>query len=476
MMRLTKVISLFKLFYLFFVRKVTNIGLLKKKMFRVLLLFIIVSLVSVVTIGIYLFLNEIGNQKLQAELILDVYTGNILMWTSIIFIFLKVLFMKSNQFLQMTFQLPVKNQERNTALLLFELVLSMICILLVSSGVVIAFIMKYQWIYIAKIFANVFFTSITIYLILQLIFSLLSWCVIVLHLQKFKTLIQFFSLLSIVAIFFVCYPIVIDNMLINYLDKIRNENVLLGYSFILKQTNFFVTSLVFLLISFCLAVGILFIPNNEYITDNKNLPLKIKINKVNMFKLYFLCLYRNIENYSYMMISLTIYLYLLLFTNIQASLAFLIPTIVGIYLFIQTENIRWYYSKKEYNVFWDYFNLIFSQYLFLSIVSSPFVLVELLFKKNVKEIFSFCFVLFLSILLFTLIGILFPPKRENPFSVFVGFVVVITITFVLAVILLIFNWSAIVNGLIMLLLIIITIYYSLNGLKKLQEDIRHGKN
>lgn len=475
-MRLKKVISLFHLFYLFFVRKVANVGLMKKNIFRLLITLITFIIIIAVSSGMYLFLNAIGNKNLEAELILDVYTGNIVIWTSIIFIFLKILFLKSSDFLKLTYQFPVKNKERNTALLLFELALSMLCVLIISSGVVIAFVAKYHFLYITKILENIFFTSITVYLFLQLIFSLLTWCISILHLKKFKILLQFFGLLSIIVVIFVFYPIIIDQMLINYLDKIKKDNLLLGYSFITSHTNIFITFFVFVIISLAMILIILIIPNNDYISDKKYLNLKFKARRINILNLYFLCLYRNIDNYSYIIISIMIYFYLFLFTKTQANLALLLPSLVGIYFFIQTDSIRWHYLKNKYNIFLDYIFLLLSQFLFIVVVSLPFVIFEIMIKTDILRIFSFYGMLITSIILFTLIGILFPPKRENPFSVFLGLVISSIIIVTLTVVLLIFNWGPFYDSLTIILLSTLMIYYSINGLKKLREDVMHGKN
>ena len=81
--------------------------------------------------------------------------------------------------------------------------------------------------------------------------------------------------------------------------------------------------------------------------------------------------------------------------------------------------------QKTYSVWRDYVYLISSQIVYISAFSLPILITEIVTGTTVWNVVVMYVSIATSIVVFTTIGIMFPSKQENPFSAFVGTVIVI---------------------------------------------------
>ena len=123
-MRYKKIGNIVMLLFMFFKRSVMNFGILKSKLFRTILLAGIAVVTLIMTILVYNLLDGSGMAMQLTKTIMDVYSLTTATWTFIIFMFMKILFLKKDSFMRFTTQLPVTKSEKNVALVIFEISIS----------------------------------------------------------------------------------------------------------------------------------------------------------------------------------------------------------------------------------------------------------------------------------------------------------------------------------------------------------------
>ena len=139
-MRYNKIGSIVKLLFMFFKRSVMNFGILKSKLFRIILFVGLSVVTGIMTVLVYNLLEKSGMANDLTKTILDVYSLTTAMWTFVVFLFMKILFIKKDSFMKFATQMPVTKEEKNVALVVFEIVISLIIVNVIALSVVIAFI------------------------------------------------------------------------------------------------------------------------------------------------------------------------------------------------------------------------------------------------------------------------------------------------------------------------------------------------
>lgn len=467
--------EIIKLLRIFIQRNVFNIGILKIKQIRYIISIFLIGLMVSMSILIFNFLNDNQTTIQQASIVLDVYGVSILMWTFIIFLFMKILFIKKNSFMLFTQQLPSSKREINIALLIFEILIAIIIVTFMSSSLVFALIYKYGVIFIYRIICNIYFTSITWYLILELVYSILISIFDFFDLDRLKNIV-IYCVFTIIYIYLykVACPYIIDELLFQYTNNNATSYFII-YSYFMSKYNFLLSSIIFISINSVLALIILYIPKNGALSNTNYLKLISKERKINLFTSYLISYSRRIDTVTYLIITIFIYL-LLLITNVyNATYSVLILTINGVYSYIQTDNLRILTMQKNYSAIKDYLFLILSQCVYICFISIPFVIISIITTKEIYSNLMLFPCILLSVIIFTLIGIIIPPKRENPFAVIVGFVIIIAIIFFTIIICFIANFKLKYNLIIFTSIIIFTVYYSIRGLITLKNEVRMEK-
>ena len=169
-MKLQNIFRLQKLYYLFFLRQVLSVGVLKEKLFRILF----VGLAMGLLIMTFIFNYNLFDDSLvlpEIDWLSSLTRGRaiqVVTWTITAFIMIKLLFLKKGSFLKMTAQLPITNQERHLSLLVFELLMVLLLVILVSSSFAVAFFLRFGITSTMLLLSGSLFTCLTLYLMLQL--------------------------------------------------------------------------------------------------------------------------------------------------------------------------------------------------------------------------------------------------------------------------------------------------------------------
>ncbi|WP_129657370.1 hypothetical protein [Rothia uropygialis] len=96
----------------FFVRRVLSAGLFRNRLRRAILLSGLVVALAAMSLVAYVFLRDLDIESAAAVWLLRLAGVTSMTWVIILFMFVKVLFAKSDEVLALTFQLPVTNRVR----------------------------------------------------------------------------------------------------------------------------------------------------------------------------------------------------------------------------------------------------------------------------------------------------------------------------------------------------------------------------
>lgn len=463
-MRYNKVILIIGLLNTFFKRNVLNVGILRNKFFRMMTLAGLIVIIIMLSLIFYKFFDSTDSQLNQTKVILDIYSITVLMWTYIVFLFMKILFMKKETFMNFTQQLPVTKRERCIAILIFEIVISMFVIGLISSSMVISLIAMYGDIFISRIICNIFFMAITWYLLLEVFYSFIVFILDLAKLNKMKNIIVFCIFSAVLIISYTeLYPKIIEVLLFNYQDA-TNTSILIIYAFLMEKYNFIVAIFIFIVVAFIFSILLVCFPVKEKVIKQNFLNIGRSCKNVNLLKSYILNISRRVDTYNYLLICIFLFIYSFILDISKAEYIVLLLSVNGIYSYIQTESLRIIQFQKEYNVIKDYIYLILSQIIYISLVSIPFVLVSFITGNTTMYCLLIYPSIIVSVILFTLAGIIFPPKGENPFTVIIGFIIIFIAFISVLMICFVFNFNTRNMVIVLIATVIFSIYYSIIGM------------
>lgn len=483
-MRYKKIGNIVMLLFMFFKRSVMNFGILKSKLFRAILLAGISVVTLIMTVLVYNLLEGSGMAMQLTKTIMDVYSLTTAMWTFIIFMFMKILFLKKDSFMRFTTQLPVTKAEKNVALVVFEITISLIIVNIIASSVVIAFLLKGGIKILPRILCNVFFTCSNVYLVLELFNRLVSWFVSIFDINKMKdTIITCLFLGILMLLYSIVLPKLTDGILFSYLDK-KGTSAVAIFSFIMDKTHFIISAYLFIALVLALIAAICFIPDEsvektrQFISLKHNIEtipfIRKRFEKNSLFASYFINISRRADTLNLGLITVFSYIMALIVKIKHPEYAVMIYVVNGLYMCVQTEGIRNILYQKYYDVIKDYIYMIFSQIAYLFVVSLPFTLLSIFNGNGLKDIIFMYGLMVVFTIFSTFIGIVFVPKRENPISVMIGMFA--TIVFILIIVLgvYILQIGKIGQVLSIIVLSIVTIYYSLIGLASLRKESYYG--
>lgn len=483
-MRYNKIGSIVKLLFMFFKRSVMNFGILKSKLFRIILFVGLSVVTGIMTVLVYNLLEKSGMANDLTKTILDVYSLTTAMWTFVVFLFMKILFIKKDSFMKFATQMPVTKEEKNVALVVFEIVISLIIVNVIALSVVIAFIAKGGITILPRVLCNVFFTCTNVYLILELINRLAAWLVSIFELNRLKETILTCLFMGILMIIYsVVLPKLTDGILFNYLDN-RGASAIALFAYIMDKTHFIVSAYLSLALVLALMATICLIPEDGCERHRQYIDIKFNIEKIpfirrkldnnSLFGTYFVNISRRTDTLNLGIITVFSYFMAIIMKIENPEYAFMIYAINGLYMCIQTEGIRNILYQKYYDVIKDYAYMIFSQLLYCTIISIPFTVISLLKGNDIKSIL-FMYVIMAIINIFSIfVGIVFVPKRENPITIMIGMFATIVFILIIALGIFILQIGRIGQVSIIIALTAVVIYYSLIGLVSLKKENCYG--
>ncbi|SER65263.1 hypothetical protein [Lachnobacterium bovis] len=474
-MRYSKVCEITKIMFVFFQRNVLNVGLLNKKIFRLFIIGVVVLLTAFLSFELYNFFESTNSSQRQIGVILDSYSCSVFMWTFVAFIFVKILFMKKGSFLEFTDQMPVTKQEKNISILIFEICTALSVVIIFSLALIITLITRDGSAFITRIICNIFFNCVTIYFVFELLYSIFGIFCNYMGLEKVKNIIVICILsLLLVGFYLVIIPDVFLSILYTYKDNTGTASILF-YMVVTEKYGILASTILFVVINSILGFLIVHIPNNDANCTNKYArTCRFIMKKSAILSAYVVSFLRKVDTINYYFIAVFSYLITIVMKIDKGYYVILILSLNSLYAYVETESLRNIIIQKKYSVVKDYCRIIMSQIIYISVLAIPVCIVDIFLNKEILFIVDLFVAIIFSVVFFTMAGILFPAKNENPFSAMVGimFIIMIGLIAVSVCFFLKLNEKSII--VFMVLLSVASVSISIFGMNKLYGKLIHS--
>lgn len=452
----------------FFKRKVMGLGVLRYRIFRILFLILLLSMVGGMTVLTCQLWESTGSTVEQTTIVLDVYALTGMMWTFCCFLFIKILFLKTPSFLSFACQFPVTKRETRAALLVFELLIALMVILVVSAPVVLSLLYQYGLSFFQRILYNILFMSTTFYLILDVIYVLMEYI-----LQRFRiTKLRGVVMLCIhTVLLIICYVWgfnqVTESLLWGYAENAGTSPILM-FAFLSEKFGVLVAIVAYLVGVGLLAAVILSVPVETENYTNQYLKLgKKSAGRIGMLPSYIRCVTRDVDSYNYIILAYFIFALVTMMGDKNSLYAIVILSLNGMYLYVHTEGVRFLQLQKRYSVIRDYCSLLAAQVFHAVLVSLPMTAVYLLVFGNFKGCFTVYMVVCFSNVTMICVGILFPTKKDNPFSAILGIGSLMLFSFVILFVLFFIRMTMLGIVVVFLTITVLCVMLSLQGMRHL---------
>ncbi|HDJ2906004.1 TPA: hypothetical protein PP875_002609 [Staphylococcus aureus] len=474
-MSIKSIIELNKIYKLYLTRRLLNLGLLKSKLVRIVLISIFIALLSIFSISGYLFINQVANDEQAVLLLIKAFITSSVMWTITVVLALKVIFSKSQDFFKIMENFPINNKVKNLSIFIFESLCSLAVVFCMCFSFIIAIILSSPTNYLGYLVVNIFYVSAITYLLLQLISKIISISCVILKIEKLYSLINISALVLVFIIAYKQTEPLVKSLINDYLNnKNSTKSVFLLFNEIYQHSGLLLTTLIFLILFSGLSLIMFILPDNSYYDQSKYINVFKSIKRINVFKTYLLSIVRD-KNVLSNIIGTYIFAILLLSINLDKYILFALLLVVfhSIYCFVQTLRIRLISYSINYSVIKDYILMVFSQLAVTYITSIPLLIISICLNGANSSILTPYYVITVGTFILVMAGILFPPYNDNPFSILVSLIIIsVPLLFILLIIILFNLGLKIIFG-IFIAMFIFVICFSILALKNTEKRSRN---
>jgi hypothetical protein len=466
-MRTRSVLLLSKMFWHFIVRRVLGRGLLRSRSAQISALLLVLLAFAGFCFMSYVIIRQYLGGTGLLEPILQVANASVGFWVLIVYTLIRVLFLKADELMRLSFSLPVTNKERTLAFTLFESTIVLCLTVFIFGAFSLSTVILEGPQYIPKVLASIWFPAITTYLVLSLGYFLLERLLLFSGLARLRGLLVPMVLALGLALAFP-YSTELSNRIVeSYFYGQEFFAPPLVYAAVQEKYGLGAAAGLFVAASAALLLLIVVAAPRSYVAVRrffKVLPSSLAGTK---FGAYLLVLVRSFETTVAVAFMLIYTVFALLQNLVLPPFVLVLITFQGIYAYSNSEPLR-RLSAYSGGPFRNYLCLVGSQaVLFLGIAVPTVAAAQLqgIAISTSLMIVGFCLG---NILISTLIGIAFPPEKGNPFTVLMGVVLTLIVVMTVALGLNIFNLSMAVNALIFLLLNAVVVIYSILGMKRME--------
>jgi hypothetical protein len=471
-MRFKSVVLLSRLFWLFIVRRVLGRGLLASPAARLSTIFLLVLAFAGFNVLSYVVIRQYLGGTGLLEPVLQVANASVGFWVLIAYTLIRVLFMKADELLKLSFNLPVTNKERTMAFALFESSLVLLMTVFVFGAFSISTVLIEGPDYIPRVLASIWFPAISTYLLLSLGYYLLERALQALRIARLRGLIVPMVLAFGLA---VAFPQTNEQS-----SQIAESYVLgrdyfapaLLYAKLQEAVGLWLSILILLATSAAVIPAIVAIAPRNYVPMRRFFVFLPSRLADRTFGVYILVLFRSFETMvaiSFIIIySVFAWLEHLVFPPYVLALI----TFQGVYAFSNSEPLRRMVTYPGRTVA-NYLRLVGSQGVLLMVVGIPVITISLSQGITFEACLPVLGLCLSNILISTLVGIAFPPEKGNPFTVIMGVLLTVIVVMIVALGLNVFNFDPMISAGIFTALNMLVVFYSILGMRRMERIARH---
>ncbi|GIE75038.1 hypothetical protein Aph02nite_09880 [Actinoplanes philippinensis] len=471
-MRLSHVFALARMFLVYFFRRVLSYGPLRNPA----ALFGLIALAAATGVGMFLvayqFLDSlIGPESL--ELLARLSTVSTIFWTLIAFLFIKILFMKADRLLQFTLQLPASHRERTAALMIYEavMVLSVIGVLFLPfSSALVALLGLGS---IPHIATGLAIPAVLTYLLASTSFNVIMSALLRIGLGRQAHLITAVMMALSIFIYNANFTTLVRDISEDYLGNRVSNHYVDVFVYVSARWGQPVMWLAFLGVGGLLLALVVASSPHRYPEVHKFTRTPIP-GFVSPVWPYLAALTRRWENWVTVAVAY-VCAGMLFVRGDGGTFLYALGLLVtqGIYAYSATEALRRLpgFGRRAGS---EVTMLLSAQAIQLAVAALPILALVAARPETLADAGKVLAACVSAIILTTLVGILFPHDRDNPFSAFVSYAVCVLLIVSLGIMVTVLQLPAPALWAAVVIVHVLAVFYSVLGIRSLQRKARHA--
>ncbi|WP_250031718.1 hypothetical protein [Paractinoplanes maris] len=419
-MRLKHSLALARMLMLFFSRRVLRKGALRAAPVR---LAVAVGLVALLVMGAavaYSFLKDVGGDTEIWRFLFEVSTVSLILWVQIAFLIVKILFMNSEEILELSFQLPVTNRERSVAFMIYEISMTGIVVALGAFSFSVAALLVLGPAAIPQLLVSIILPVVLAYLLLSAIYQILARVVGFLRLRSIENVLLILALFVLLVFYSSRMQGLVLEASQAYLNKDEKFAWATAVSWVAHQYG--APAAIGAATALAIAVFFLVIrlAPSRYIRHSRYIDVPAGRWARRLLGPYDWCLLRSSQTMVNATTTLVLFVYLLFDSKINPIWSFAILSVGGLYQFAATQPLRVLVGTTSSH--WRIYGLLIrAQLILLALFALPGIAILWIVDAQALGQGSTALLGCVSgVLITTCVGIIFPSEKDNPFSVFVG--------------------------------------------------------
>ncbi|MCI3932695.1 hypothetical protein [Streptomyces sp. AN091965] len=426
--RLGQSAALARMLLVFFRRRVLRAGALKSTPVRVFVTAVAALLVGAMCTAAYFFLRPLADEAGVWRLLFDTSTVSLLLWVQIAFLLVKVLFVNAEGMLKISYQLPVTNRERATAFLLYEAVMTAAVAAVGLVSLAVSALVLLGPSALGYIAASLILPTALTHLALSVLYQLLTRLWLLMGLSRMAGILNVLALFVLLAFYTVQMTPMIQSFSSAYLARRPEYTWVTTMSWAWREHGPWTALAATTALSAVLVALTFVLAPNQHVRQSRYLKLPGSMRPWSALGPYDWCLLRSAQTVAAAALALALFTYLLLAkptVNPLWGLAAL--SFGGLYQFTATQRLRVLPGTRE-PAWRVYTRLIKAQLVLLGVFAVPALVVTVAidpgrFASSPAALASCA----LGAVMTTCVSIVFPAEKDNPFAVFLGLAVVVSV-------------------------------------------------
>mgnify|MGYP000851481613 CR=1 FL=1 len=457
-----RVLYIVKYIWTFLWRRVFTWGILQDPVGRWALAIIFIVYFIFSNIVSYSLFSGGNTNKDVGSAVIDIYGINSILAVLLIYIIIKTLFSRAGALYEMTYNFPMSSKERSLAFIIFEILALSILIFFAIGSSMTPLLLVYGQNTVRRGITSILLPMIIIYTVVLLLNAVINRILQTVRLENLSIIIQNSFLLAIV---FWYNSNLFQSLQITLREDVEGKAPTFP-TLIFTKIDIHAGALgvisFFLFLVIGLFILVFSIAPSMYISSNENLKTPIPFIGYRIMP-YLAQYYRNVDTWLAFIGTAFIYV-ILINSQIFNPLVSIEPVaFLGVYAYSSTRTIR-AFNTWERRGWVLYLYMLIPQLIFILALSFPAFIYDLLSEDRTDGIYVIGALIFTS-LITNFIGILFPPEKNNPFSVIIGMIALLGVSVIAVVSIIVFQpmqWLSVLLGIMTILGVVLLSIYAVS--------------
>ena len=459
---LKRILYTVKYIWIFLWRRVFTWGILQDPVGRWILVIIFITYFIFSNLVSYSLFSGGDANKNVGRAVIDIYGVNSILSVLLIYVIVKTLFSRAGALYEMTYNFPMSGKERSLAFVIFEIAALIIFIFFAIGSSIIPLLLVYGQDVVRRGVTSILLPMVVVYAAMLLLNSVISRVLQIIRLENLSIVFHNSILLAIVFWY--------NSNLFNSLQITLREGVegkpptfpTLIFSRIDIQAGALGVISLFFILLLLLFIFIFSVAPSMYVSSNENIKTPIPSMGYRVMP-YIAQYYRNID--TWLGFIGTVFIYVVLANSqIFNPLVSIEPVaFLGVYAYSATRTIR-LFNTWERRGWVLYVYMLIPQLIFILTLSFPAFIYDFLSEDRMDGIYVIVS-LIITLLITNFIGILFPPEKNNPFSVIVGMFALLGVSVIAVVSIIVFQpmqWLSVLLGIMAIFGVVMLSIYAVS--------------